>query len=126
MAKILIAEDQDELREMITTALHLEGYQVVATADGDEALEAARRTTPDLVILDIQMPNKSGYQVFAELKLTRGLEDTPVIIISALDSEEEIQAGLAAGAEYYLCKPFAPQELTDRIKELLEPAESVV
>lgn len=119
MARILIAEDQDDLREMISFTLRLEGHQVVPTADGEEALKQAKETQPDLFIVDIHMPRMTGYELCKQLKEQDQFEDAPIIIISARGQQDEIQAGLDAGAQDYLRKPFAPQALMNKVNALL-------
>lgn len=121
MARILIAEDQEDLREMIAYALRLEGHQVLAAADGEDALEQAEESLPDLFILDIAMPRMSGYQLCRQLKEQTRFKDAPVIIISAKGHQDEIMAGLEAGAEVYIRKPFEPETLMSRVKSLLTP-----
>lgn len=115
MARILIAEDQEDLREMIAIALRLDGHQVVLASDGKEALEQANETSPDLFILDIHMPHMTGYEVTKNLRKQSRFRNAPIIIISAKNLDYEIQAGLDAGAVDYLRKPFAPQILTNRV-----------
>lgn len=122
MARILIAEDQEDLREMIAYALRLEGHQVLSAADGEEALEQAHEHTPDLFILDIAMPRMSGYQLCRHLREDSQFENSPIIIISARGLQEEVLAGLNAGAAVYIRKPFEPETLMARVKALLTPA----
>jgi DNA-binding response OmpR family regulator len=119
MARILVAEDQSDLREMISFTLRLAGHQVVATNDGAEALQQAQDTQPDLIILDLHMPRLTGYEVCRQLKALEAFKDTPVIIISAKGSPDEIQAGLDAGASEYIRKPFPIDNLTSRVRVLL-------
>jgi len=119
MARILVAEDQSDLREMISFTLRLAGHQVVATNDGAEALQQAQDTQPDLIILDLHMPRLTGYEVCRQLKALEDFKDTPVIIISAKGSPDEIQAGLDAGASEYIRKPFPIENLTSRVRALL-------
>lgn len=119
MARILVAEDQNDLREMISFTLRLAGHQVVATTDGAEALQQAQTTQPDLIILDLHMPRLTGYEVCRQLKALDAFKNTPVIIISAKGSPDEIQAGLDAGATEYIRKPFPIDNLTSRVQALL-------
>jgi DNA-binding response OmpR family regulator len=119
MARILIAEDQEDLREMLAFALRLEGYQVVLTRDGQDALTQARETQPDLFILDIHMPGLTGYELCKQLKALPQFEKAPIIIISARGQQDEIRAGLDAGAQVYMRKPFAPQDLVENVNSLL-------
>lgn len=120
VARILIAEDQTDLREMIAFTLRLSGHQVVATADGEAAFHQAQDTLPDLIILDIHMPRMTGYEVCQQLKALDHFAHTPVIMLSAKGNPDEIQAGLKAGAAEYIQKPFPIEQLTQRIDTLLQ------
>lgn len=119
MSRILVAEDQSDLREMITFTLRLAGHQVISTTDGAEALQQAQDTLPDLIILDLHMPRLTGYEVCRQLKALDAFQNTPVIIISAKGNADEIQAGLDAGASEYIRKPFPIENLTSRVQALL-------
>jgi DNA-binding response OmpR family regulator len=119
MQKILIAEDECELRELISFTLEKSGYQVVEAADGAEAFHLARRDPPDLVLLDVRMPRMTGYDTCAAMRADKKLKDIPVIFLSAKGQDSEIQMGLQAGAQEYLVKPFSPELLVKRIKVLL-------
>ncbi len=119
MTRILIAEDERDIRDLITFTLQFAGYEVVATSNGEEALQAAEKSIPDLVLMDVRMPRMTGYEACVAMKANEKLKDVPVIFLSAKGQDAEIQAGLQAGAEEYLLKPFAPGELTERITEVL-------
>ena len=119
MAKILIAEDERDIRDLITFTLGFAGYEVVAAANGEEAVNLARQETPDLVLMDVRMPRMTGYEACAMMKADAKLKDIPVIFLSAKGQDSEIQAGLQAGAVEYLLKPFAPDQLTARIQAVL-------
>jgi DNA-binding response OmpR family regulator len=121
MARILIAEDQADLRDMIAFTLRLEGHQVVPCGDGLEALTKAEDNHPDLFILDIHMPGLTGYELCRQLKAKPHFSKTPIIIISAKGQQDEIQAGMDAGAQVYIRKPFAPTDLLLNVKSLLTP-----
>lgn len=120
MARILIAEDQVDLRDMIAFTLRLGGHQVVATADGAQALQQAHDTLPDLIILDIHMPRMTGQQVCQQLKSLKRFEHVPIIMLSAKGNQDEIQASLDAGATEYIQKPFPVEQLTQRVDALLQ------
>lgn len=122
MARILIAEDQTDLREMIAFTLRLAGHQVVTTADGQEAFLQAQDTFPDLIILDIHMPRMTGHEVCQQLKCLQDFEHTPVIMLSARGNPDEIKAGFDAGAADYIQKPFPIEQLTQRVDALLPAA----
>ncbi len=119
MAKILIAEDEPDIRELVTFTLRFSGYEVVAAANGEEAVQLAARELPDLILMDVRMPRLTGYDACRLIKADPDLRDIPVVFLSAKGQESEIQAGLNAGAEEYLLKPFAPHQLTDRVRAIL-------
>ncbi|MEX2162227.1 MAG: response regulator [Anaerolineales bacterium] len=121
-AKILVAEDQADLREMIAATLSLSGYEVVAAEDGKQAYDHAQRANPDLIILDLEMPGMSGSQVCKQLKASQRFSDTPIVIISAHGDAAKIEESLQAGARDYMRKPFGMQQLTQRVTELLTEA----
>ena len=119
MAKILIAEDERDIRDLITFTLRFAGYDVVAASNGEEAVGLAQQEKPDLILMDVRMPRMTGYEACAAMKEIPDLKDIPVIFLSAKGQESEIQAGLSAGAAEYLLKPFAPDQLTARIHSIL-------
>jgi CheY-like chemotaxis protein len=119
MAKILIAEDEPDIRDLITFTLRFAGYEVVAASNGEEAVELARQEMPDAILLDVRMPKKTGYEACQMIKADPLMKDIPVLFLSAKGQESEIQAGLQAGATEYLLKPFAPDQLVQRIQEVL-------
>jgi len=111
---ILIAEDDLHIREGLTELLETEGYHVTAAADGRQALSQFNTQTPDLVLLDIMMPNVSGYDVCREIRKTN--EHVPVIFISAKSEEIDRVVGLELGADDYIMKPFGVREVLARIR----------
>lgn len=119
MAKILIAEDEPDIRELITFTLKFAGHEVLPTANGEEALQRTREELPDLVMLDVRMPRLTGYEVCRELKADPKTQQIPVIFLSAKGQESEIQTGLDAGATDYILKPFSPDFVVERIHEIL-------
>lgn len=119
MAKILIAEDEPDIRELVAFMLRFAGYEVVAAANGEDAVQTAAREVPDLILMDVRMPRMTGYDACRLMKANPDLQDVPVVFLSAKGQETEIQSGLAAGAEEYLLKPFSPAELTNRVKGIL-------
>jgi len=119
MAKILIAEDERDIRDLVAFTLRFAGYEVAAAANGEEAVEMAHKENPDLILLDVRMPRMTGYDACRILKANSEMKDIPIVFLSAKGQESEIQAGLEAGAEEYLLKPFAPDQLTDRVKAIL-------
>jgi DNA-binding response OmpR family regulator len=119
MAKILIAEDERDIRDLITFTLGFAGFEVVAAANGEEAVNLARQEIPDLILMDVRMPRMTGYEACSAMKADSKLKDIPVIFLSAKGQDSEIQTGLQVGAVDYLLKPFAPDQLTARIQAVL-------
>ncbi len=119
MAKILIAEDERDIRELIMFTLRFAGHDVIATANGEEAVEAAKQDMPELIIMDVRMPKMTGYQACEAIKKINELKHIPVVFLSAKGQEAEIRTGLDAGAEDYILKPFSPDQLTAKVKEIL-------
>ncbi len=119
MAKILIAEDEPDIRELVAFTLRFGGYEVVAASNGEEAVHAASRELPDLILMDVRMPRMTGYDACRLMKASEELKDIPVVFLSAKGQDAEIQSGLEAGAEEYLLKPFSPDQLTTRVRAIL-------
>jgi len=120
MAKILIAEDERDIRDLVAFTLRFAGHEVVAVGNGEEAVAAARQEMPDLILMDVRMPRMTGYEACEKMKADPQLDKIPVVFLSAKGQESEIRTGMEAGADEYLLKPFAPAELTQRVGELLE------
>ena len=120
MAKIVIAEDERDIRDLITFTLQFAGHEVIPTANGAEAVEAVRREQPDIVLMDVRMPRLTGYEACRQLKADEATKDIPVVFLSAKGQESEVKEGLAAGAVDYMLKPFSPDQLTARVAELLQ------
>lgn len=119
MAKILIAEDERDIRDLITFTLRFAGHEVLATSNGEEALETALREIPDLILLDVRMPRMTGYEACKQIKASEKTGHIPVVFLSAKGQESEVQTGMEAGAQEYILKPFAPEQLVERVKTLL-------
>ncbi len=119
MTKILIAEDEPDIRDLIAFTLRFSGYEVVAVGNGAEALDAAPVEMPDLIMMDVRMPRMTGYEACQQMKLDSRIKDIPVVFLSAKGQDSEIKTGLEVGASEYLLKPFAPTELTERVKQIL-------
>ncbi|GAB4446524.1 MAG: hypothetical protein OHK0041_05410 [Anaerolineales bacterium] len=119
MAKILIAEDERDIRDLIAFTLRFAGHEVFAATNGEEAVDMAPKVNPDLILMDVRMPRMTGYEACKAIKQNPSLKDIPVVFLSAKGQESEIKQGLDAGAEEYLLKPFAPDQLTARIKAIL-------
>ena len=123
MAKILIADDDPILVEILKFRLEGAGHVVAVARDGEQALVAAREQRPDLIVLDSMMPIIAGPEVLSELKSDPELKNVPVVMLTARDGEADIIAGLKGGASEYLTKPFIPQELLVRISGLVKEAK---
>ncbi len=124
MAKILVADDERDIRDLIGFTLRFAGHEVITARDGEEALRLSLQEKPDLVLLDVRMPIMTGYETCRQLKMDSQMRDVPVVFISAKGQESEIQAGLQAGAVEYMLKPFAPDDLADRVAEILARLKS--
>jgi DNA-binding response OmpR family regulator len=120
MAKILIAEDERDIRELVSFSLQFGGFTVVHAINGAEAVEQAQKELPDLILMDVRMPKMTGYEACRQMKTIDAIRDIPVVFLSAKGQESEIQAGLEVGAEEYILKPFAPDELVKQVQAVLE------
>jgi len=121
MVKILVAEDETDIRELIAFSLiNIGGFDVVKAKNGAQAVEKAKAEQPDLILMDVRMPQMTGYEACAELKKIPETQEIPVVFLSAKGQDQEIQQGLKLGAVEYILKPFAPDELTDQVREILK------
>lgn len=118
--KILVVDDEQPVRESLRRSLSFNGYQVILAADGVEAVETVHRESPDLMILDVMMPNMDGLEVCRSLR-SEGWE-RPILVLTARDGVSDRVAGLDAGADDYLPKPFALEELLARVRSLARRA----
>ena len=119
MAKILVAEDEADIRELVSFMLRFAGHEVLAANNGEDAVLTAFREIPDLVLLDVRMPRMTGYDACRMIRANPDLKNVPVIFLSAKGQESEVRAGMAAGAEEYLLKPFSPMDLANKVKMIL-------
>jgi DNA-binding response OmpR family regulator len=119
MAKLLIAEDERDIRELIAFTLRYAGHEVHQATNGEEALNMAKELIPDLILMDVRMPKMTGYEACRHMKAEEKLKNIPVVFLSAKGQETEIQTGLEVGAADYILKPFAPDQLIKRVSELL-------
>ena len=120
MTKILIAEDERDIRELVSFSLQFGGFTVVQATNGAEAVEQAQKELPDLILMDVRMPKMTGYEACRQMKMIDALRDIPVVFLSAKGQETEIQTGLEVGAEEYILKPFAPDELVKQVQAVLD------
>lgn len=116
---ILVAEDERDIRELIVFTLQLSGFNVVEVANGEEAVQRAVEIKPDLILMDVRMPKMTGYEACKALKAKEATRDIPIVFLSAKGQEAEVNAGLDLGAEEYFLKPFAPDELSSRVNNIL-------
>lgn len=121
-ARILIAEDHPASLELLRYLLAANGYDILSAEDGEAALDLARRETPDLIICDLQMPKKNGYEVVRQLKSEPALSAIPVVAVTAFSMIGDREQVLAAGFDGYLSKPIEPEEFVALIEQYLPPS----
>ena len=119
---ILVVDDSEVVRKLVQYQLSDAGYTVLMAADGATGLKMVKDNKPDLVILDVQMPEMDGYEVCRRLRQIHGLSHTPVIMVTSLSNIASMQAGFEAGADDYITKPFKPAELQMRVNAILRRA----
>jgi DNA-binding response OmpR family regulator len=119
MTTVLVADDDADIRDLVTFKLEQAGHRVVAVADGVQALEAVRDHLPDLAVLDLMMPGLSGLDVCAEIRRDPRSAHLPVIMLTARVQEQDVALGFATGADDYVTKPFSPRELLSRVQAVL-------
>ncbi|MBI9100570.1 MAG: response regulator transcription factor [Spirochaetaceae bacterium] len=119
MGKILIVEDDDDIRELIAFNLEMSGYDVFKCGNGEEAIKQAIQSSPDLILLDVMLPTIDGFEVCRQLKQKPEIQNTPIIMLTARTDDEDIIQGLETGADDYITKPFRPKILMARVKAAL-------
>jgi two-component system alkaline phosphatase synthesis response regulator PhoP len=129
--KILIADDEPDIVEIIRYNLTKEGYEIVTANNGDDAIQKAKLSQPDLIILDIMMPRKNGVEVCEILRAQPAFKDTVIVFLTALSDESSHVKGLETGADDYISKPVSPKILVSRIHAIFrrinkEPEEKVI
>jgi DNA-binding response OmpR family regulator len=117
--KILIADDEPNIVISLEYLLQREGYAVVVARDGQEALQAIARERPALVLLDVMMPHKSGFEVCQAVRADEALAHTKILMLTAKGRETDVAKGVALGANAYMTKPFSTRELVQKVAELL-------
>lgn len=117
--RILVVDDEPEAVELVEFNLKQAGYAVVTAADGSEALKKARTQTPDLIVLDVMLPEMDGFEICKTLRLESATARVPIIMLTAKAAEIDRVLGLELGADDYLTKPFSPRELLLRVKKIL-------
>jgi DNA-binding response OmpR family regulator len=119
-ARVLIVEDHPMIAELVETRLRIEGMRPTKCLGGREAIQVLGHADFDLVILDIMMPEVDGYEVFKVIKSQERTANVPVIFLTAKSTQDDIEKGLALGADYYITKPFSGADLVRKVKILLE------
>lgn len=120
--RVLVVEDEENVRRLIDAYFQHEGFDVIGAADGEEALDAFVRTSPDVVILDVMLPRVDGWDVCRRI---RARSRTPIIMLSALGAEDDRIKGFEYGADDYVTKPFSPKELVLRVRAVLRRARTL-
>jgi DNA-binding response OmpR family regulator len=119
MARIVVADDDADIRDLVVFKLRQAGHDVHAVEDGAAAVEACQAVPPDLVVLDVMMPGMGGLDATRALRLDPRLARVPVILLTARAQESDIEQGFGAGADDYVVKPFSPRELASRVAAVL-------
>ncbi|MCX7693126.1 response regulator [Tepidimonas taiwanensis] len=120
--RVLIVDDEPNILIPLEFLMRREGYEVRLARDGDEALQTAAQWCPDLVLLDVMMPRKSGFDVCQAIRADARLAGMRIVLLTAKGRDADVAKGLALGADAYITKPFATQDLVRRVRELLEDA----
>ena len=118
---ILVAEDDPVTRRFVVSLLEERGYEVLVAEDGENAVATATTAQPDLIVSDLVMPYRDGYEVLRAIRNDERLKHIPVLILSMRDREEDIVRGFEQGADEYVVKPFNAREFVSRVRKLLEP-----
>ena len=121
MRKVLVADDEPGMRVLVRATLESDRYEVLEAIDGDEAWELIGAERPELVVLDVQMPGKSGLELVKGIRMDPVLRATKVVLLTAFRGAADVEAGMKAGADYYLTKPYSPIELQQLIDRALGP-----
>ena len=118
--KVLIADDEQNIVISLEFLMKREGFEVVVANDGEEAIRRIRADQPDLVLLDVMMPKKSGFEVCQEIRSDPEMAGVRILMLTAKGRDTEVAKGLALGADAYMTKPFSTRELVDKVRSLLE------
>jgi len=117
--KVLVADDEHNIRHILDFSLHAEGFDVLSALSGEDAFNMAVNESPDLVILDVMMPGQGGIETCRKLKKDKRTARIPVVLLTAKSSSSDREAGLAAGADKYVTKPFSPQKVIEIVQDIL-------
>ena len=118
--KVLIAEDHEFMIKVLGFNLNQEGYDVIVAKNGNDAIELIQNESPDLILLDIMMPGKNGYEVCKIIKANEKTASIPILMVSALGQKADAEKGIKAGAEDFITKPFSPKALISKIKSIID------
>lgn len=119
MQRVLIADDEHNIRHILDFSLHAEGFDVLSADNGEDAFTLAVTEIPDLIILDVMMPGKGGIETCRRLKEDNRTSAIPVVLLTARSSRADREAGDSVGADGYITKPFRPQKVIEKVQELL-------
>jgi DNA-binding response OmpR family regulator len=119
MTRVLVVDDDADIRELVAFKLEQAGFEVESAADGQLGLDAALAHPPDLVLLDLMMPKLSGIEVCQRLREHPKTAETPIVLLTAKAQEADIEGGFAVGATDYIVKPFSPRDLLARIEQVM-------
>jgi two-component system, OmpR family, alkaline phosphatase synthesis response regulator PhoP len=121
-ARVLIADDEPNILISLEYLMKREGHTVWVARDGQEALDLLRRERPELLLLDVMMPRKTGFEVCQELRADEAVKDTLVLMLTAKGRDTDVAKGLGVGADAYMTKPFSTKELVAKVREMLAAA----
>jgi CheY-like chemotaxis protein len=124
MPKVLVVEDEPENQLAIQVILTVEGFEVVSVEDGRLALRMAKEQRPDLILLDVMMPEINGFEVLAQLRHDEEMKSIPVIMLTALAQRSDVAKAVEAGVDDYVAKPFEPDDLIERIRKAIVKRET--
>ena len=116
---VLVADDDEDILDLVAFRLELAGYAVIQAGDGEEALKLALDELPDLAVLDLMMPKLDGFELTRRLRAEEATSKMPIILLTARAQDADVQQGFDAGADDYIRKPFSPQELRSRVQAIL-------
>ena len=120
--KLLVADDEPNIVISLEYLMKREGYDVLVATDGNQALEAIQREQPALVLLDVMMPGKTGFEVCQEVRADASLDGVRILMLTAKGRENDVSKGLALGADGYMTKPFSTRELVEKVRKLIGAA----
>lgn len=119
MSRVLIVDDEPHIVKLVSFTLSRAGHDVLEASDGITAIALAREHVPDLILMDVMMPVMTGYETVKRLKADEATAEIPVVMLSAKSQVAEQEAGLECGASEYICKPFTPKDLVERVATIL-------